>query len=308
MSIIKKFLSFSDKVFNEKGPYLKKIDKIWSEYKRLKNKPVQELNKIRDFYLPDAEIKNNGDFFIRMGVDSLFFSKEKKDREENYVMDMEFVKLDDKKSIEGTYRITDGSFSKYKKMAKEISDWRDNLSQKTHNKSDSFDLENIDFSDGLAKQELNIVVNDEFKKIFKQKKFQFEFKYDLWTSKHENERIVERIDVEFSKIEIDYNGEFYANIYSTINSEKVYFYITTDTNSSYIDLEAKKPWEIKFNDLIKVDKVKKDLNRVEKRKEEENEKYPIVLWYEAVCSSYDSTELINEVKSILELLENEVKK
>lgn len=307
MSIIKKFISFSDKVFSEKGPYSKKIDKIWSEYKILKNKPLNELKKIKDFDLPDAEIKSNGDFFIRMRIDSLFFCKGKKEGEEDYIMDMEFINLDDRKSIEGTYRITDSVFSKYKKMAKEISDWRDDISKKTHNKSDSFDLENIDFSDGLGKEELNIVVNEEFKKIFKQKKFQFEFKYNLWTSKNENKQIVERIDVEFSKIEIDYNGKFYANIYSTINHEKVYFYITTDTKSSYIDLEAKKPWEIKFNDIIKVDKVKKNLNRVEKRKEEEDQKYPIVLWYEAVCSSYDSTELINEIKSVLELLQNEDK-
>jgi nucleoside diphosphate kinase len=60
-----------------------------------------------------------------------------------------------------------------------------------------------------------------------------------------------------------------------------------------------KPWDKKLNSFIKVNRVETQKSRKEKREEMQNTKYPYIISYEVVCSSWDSTELINDVKSIL---------
>lgn len=289
-----------------------KKDKSWEKsanvileiYKKLKNKDHNFFISYPEFKLPNAEILNSGDFDISVGLDHhlLFSTKNKKYEVIN------FNEVKDFKSDEGTYEISEKEWNDWKKIAQEISDWRDDISEKTFNKSNTTTT-NLDFDElDLETQNLNYELNKEFSKRL-QKEYEFEFNYTLWTSTDSNEKVDERKKVKFNKIEIELlPTRAAAKLFTEINGEKWYFWIEEVTNSGYLDLSKIKPWDKKLNSFIKVDRIEIEKSRKEKREEIQNTKYPYIISYEVVCSSWDSTELINDIKSILGEINRMIKK
>jgi hypothetical protein len=298
------FFNFSRK--DKNTSWIKIFNLIKSEYDKLKNKKPNELISIPGYKLPDAEIIERGDFSLSLGIrNHILFRKSKEQYEVINFNEVKSLKSD---SNEGVYKIEKSDFEKYKKLAEEISNWRDEISEKNFQKTDKT-IDNLEFDElDIESQNLNFELNNIFKTKFS-KEYEFEFNYRLWTSVSSNEEVDERRKIKFNKIEIEIlSSRAVAKLFTKIDNRDWYLWIEEDTNSGYIDLSKLKPWEKELNMFIKVDKIKKEKTRKQEREESQNIEYPYIINYEIVCSSWDSTELINEIKSILEELNKSFKK
>lgn len=220
--------------------------------------------------------------------------------------DFEVIDLNSKKSE----KITQYDFNYYKEKIKEISDWLDDKSEESLNKSDSTVSSdgkiNLDFDESdLALSELNHKVKDELNIIGKE--FEFEISYHLWTSESTNELKVERVKLKIEDIKINLGGgRFYCLLLTKDpfgeNSE---IWIEKDSNSQYYDLEKNK-WPYDYNKIITMSTIKKKMTRKQEREFEKNKKFPYAFSYEITPSEWKTIELVKGITSLLESINEQI--
>jgi hypothetical protein len=283
--------------FNINSKWRKFLKKVKSDLQIFINKDYTFFIDYSEYKLPNVggnleeeeEETQTTSFFITYEDDTYFFLK----KENKFTCSYGFFKNKE------VWEISEKEFNDIKNLAIEISDWRDDLSDELSLKSKHTSLDNLKIDDKeFFLLELNDKINEQFKEHLKSK-YEFEFLYYLWESNNKNKRIIENKEIKFDRIEIDFgNGFSYAKIFTKINDEKWYFFISSDTNTSYIDLE--KGYEQK--DIINVNRVKKQT-----RKESRTFNYPHIISFDVVCYSYNTTQFINTLKEVIHMIDDKIK-
>lgn len=265
-----------------------KFDKIYNYFISIKIKPSKK------YHFFDINI-NNDYFSVSFDKIHLLFSK----RNNEYVI----IDMQDKTE----YIIDELLYNEYFKKSKEMSDFLDDKSEKEINKSSTTISDNgikLGFDEGdLAIDELNYKIQDEFDS-FLDKEYEFELKYNLWDSKNSNEEIIERKLLKITNIKINFGGSrFYAEL-ETKGILNEYCNIWLEGKKyEYTDLSV---FPVKFKNIIMMNVTKEKLTR--KNEREKEDKYPSIISYTITPSKYNTIEFINNVTSLLEELNNNIKK
>ena len=279
-----------------------KVEYVYNTYKEIKKNPP------KGYYYLDIDIKDGYDISY-----SVYGSGKKTDihlyfrlKDGKYeVIDFNEVDLDNPKNNKGHYDITKEEYDKYLPYAQEISDFLDKKSEKEYNKSGSFMDEDgdihIDKSE-LVIDELNYELEDKLFNKYIDKEYEFEIAYNLWDSPNSNKKVVERKKLKIGEIRVDYGGE---RFYMTIQTkgplgEDCSMWLEPTTKAEYSDMDTKFK---KYDEFIKMDIVKPELLR--KQKKDEVQKYPYTIWYEISPCKYDTIEFIKDMTELLSHMTNE---
>ena len=302
MRHLKQFNKFNEGFFSNifsnskesKPSWKDKFDDLYNQFKS-KNCP---------FISSDIE---DGHFGVSIGKTHLVFYK----RNGYEVVDFEECDLKPN-SNKGCYKIDEKTYDDYLKKAAEISDFLDKESEENLNKSATTigpDGEINLSEDGIIIEEINQVLRDNIFKKYIGKEFEFEMSYHLWTSGSSNEHKVDRYLLPIKDIRINIGGGrafIYIFVIDSFN-ENYNMWIEENTSIEYIDLEENK-WPYAGKKLIRMHKVKEEISRADKRKANQNQKYPYTFSYEATPCKYNSIEFIKEITELLEELNKEIRK
>ncbi len=307
MQYILEFFDFFKK--NEPAPEFKnwkdRVEFLYNKYKEIKSNPP------KGYYNLDAEVKGDNFDISYMGrvgksvINIHIFFKFKNGEYE--VTDFSEVDYNDIKSNKGHYKITKEEYDKYLPYAKEISDFLDAKSEKEYKKSGSFMDEDgdihIDKSD-IEIDELNYELEDKLFKKYIGKEYEFEIAYNLIKSKSEHDKVVERKKLKIGEIRVDYGGE---RFYMTIQTkgplgENCSIWLEPTSKAEYSDMSAKFK---RYGDFIKMDIIKPELSRKQKREKEQE--YPYVIWYEISPCKYDTIEFIKDMTELLGAMTEQIK-
>jgi hypothetical protein len=123
--------------------------------------------------------------------------------------------------------------------------------------------------------------------------------YHLWSGKHENETIIERlnfkiVDLDISSLELLVNG--YITFECKLNNMDLLMRISEKSFEEYVDLEKLAVHE--FVNCIQVAHDKSNLSRKDKRKELT---YPHFISMDICPSSYESIKFVKACKEIIKI-------
>lgn len=309
MKYLKTFELFGFGSKNKSKTWQEKFQEIYNWY--LKNKNKKDISVLD---LPHADVKDNS-LSISQGLDNhlVFYGKTSGNRNMELV-DFSEADYADPKSTKGVYPVTQDVYDEYKKKIQEISDWLDERSEKDFGKSgteisDDGELD-LDFDeDDLALEEINDKIKSELD--FIGKKYEFEMSYHLWTSGSTNKLVVERREFPINDIKIGFGGgRFYCQI-STIDpfGEKAEMWLESNSSHEYFDFDENKwPYSQHKDKIIRMSTIKKEMTRKEEREFEKNRKYPYAFAYDVTPCKWESMEMIKDITSLLEQMNDSLKK
>ena len=286
-----------------------KFQDIYNWY--LKNKDKKDISVLD---LPHADIKDNY-LSISQGLDNhlVFYGKTGGNRNMELV-DFSEADYADPKSTKGVYPVTQEVYDEYKKKIQEISDWLDERSEKEFGKSgttisDDGDLD-LDFDEvDLALEEINDKVKAELDVIGKE--YEFELSYHLWTSGSTNKLVVERKKLPIDDLKFGFGGgRFYCQLFTKDPSgEKAEIWLESDSSSEYYDFDEHKwPYSDDKDEIIRMSTIKKEMTRKEERDFEKNRKYPYAFAYDITPCKWESMELVKNITSLLQQMNDGIKK
>lgn len=292
---LKTFEMFSNE--NKSKSWQEKFNDIYNFY--LKNKDKEDISVL---YIPSVDLKEN-DFSISQTLDNhLVFYGQTGFKHNWEVVDFSEADIYDTKSTRGVYEITPEDYDKYREKVQEISDWLDDRSEREFGKSISSVSNTGDLN--LEIDESEIALLDFSEKVKSElelpKSLEFEISYRLWTSSSSNELVNERFNFVINDLKFDYGGDrLWCELFTKDPfGNDAYMWIESDTNHEYFDFENHNmPYDM--DKLIKIDLVKKEMTRKDKRENSKNNKFPYVLWYEATPCKWESIEFIKKLTSIL---------
>jgi hypothetical protein len=286
-----------------------KFQDIYNWY--LKNKDRSDIS-ILD--LPHADVKDDS-LSISQGLNNhlVFYGKIKGGNRHMELVDFSEADYADPKSTKGVYPITQEVYDVYEKKIQEISDWLDTRSENEFGKSGSIISDDgdliLDFDEtDLALEEINAKIKSELDIIGKE--YEFEMSYHLWTSKSTNELVVERKNLPIEDLKFGFGGgRFYCQLFTKdIAGEKAEIWLESDSSSEYYDFDEHK-WPYSDNDeIIRMSSIKKELTRKEERDFEKNRKYPYAFSYDITPCKWESMELVKEITSLLQQMNDSINK
>lgn len=211
--------------------------------------------------------------------------------------------------------ISEKEFNELKEFNEELSNYLDNESDKNINKSgttigssgelelgfDEFDIELDNVNDMIKKKYLKKYIG---------KSYEFEISYNEWTGPGENEFKIERCDLKIEDIrtEISMDLKSFMTIPTKFQGKKCEIYFPSGRNpTAYIDLDKNRTANMS-NYLSMDPKEKEGLTRKQIREEEKNKKYPRVTYYNLVPSKYDTIEFLKDLKELMTLIDDQLKK
>jgi hypothetical protein len=295
--------------FLSKGKtWQEKFQDIYNWY--LKNKDKKDISVLD---LPHADIDDKSLSIAQRDIHLVFYGKTGGNRNMELV---DFSKADyaDPKSTKGVYPVTQDVYDEYKKKIQEISDWLDERSEKEFGKSgttisDGGDLD-LDFDEAdLALEEINDKVKSELDIIGKE--YEFELSYHLWTSGSTNKLVVERRQLPIDGLKFGFGGSrFYCQLFTKDPfGEKAEIWLESSSSSEYYDFDEHKwPYHGDKNKIIKMSSIRKEMTRKEEREFEKNRKYPYAFSYEITPCKWESMELIKDITSLLQQMNDGLKK
>jgi len=305
MIYILEFFDFLKKNKTKKD-WRSEFDEVYKYYNSIKVKPS------KDYHFFNVGIESKDNFDVALDQIHIGFSNRNGELEVTNYKEIDWDNFRGRTGEEnepGHYKdITQSEFNEYLKKTQEMSDFLDEQSEKKFNKSgttisdDGIEL-GFDESD-TAIDEMNFHLQKEFDKYI-DKEYEFEIEYCLWSEESKNEKIVERVKLPILDIRIEFaGGRFYSEIETEgVQGEKCKLWLE-GRKYEYVDLEKGKIPE--YDEIIAMDKVKKELTRKQER--ENVTKYPYIISYKVTPSKYDSIEFINTITEILEHLNDEIKK
>lgn len=287
-----------------------KFQDIYNWY--LKNKDKKDIRAID---LPHADVKDDS-LSISQGLDNhlVFYGKIKGGNRHMELVDFSEADYADPKSTKGVYPITQEVYDEYEKKIQEISDWLDARSENELGKSGSIisddgDL-NLDFDEAdLALEEINDKIKSELDIIGKE--YEFEMSYHLWTSKSTNELIVERMQLAIDDLKFGFGGNrFYCQLFTKDPlGERADIWLESYSSSEYYDFDEHKwPYSDDKDKIIRMSTIKKEMTRKEERDFEKNRKYPYAFSYDITPCKWESMELVKEITSLLQQMNDSIKK
>lgn len=290
---LKTFEMFSNE--SKSKSWQEKFNDIYNFY--LKNKDKENISVL---YIPSVDLKEN-DFSISQTLDNhLVFYGQTGFKHNWEVVDFSEADIYDTKSTRGVYEITPEDYDKYREKVQEISDWLDD--RREFGKSISSVSNTGDLN--LEIDESEIALLDFSEKVKSElelpKSLEFEISYRLWTSSSSNELVNERFNFVINDLKFDYGGDrLWCELFTKDPfGNDAYMWIESDTSHEYFDFENHNmPYDM--DKLIKIDLVKKEMIRKDKRENSKNNKFPYVLWYEATPCKWESIEFIKKLTSIL---------
>lgn len=311
MKYLKKFELFGFKMTGKKKSWKEKFEDIYNWY--LKNKNKKDIS-ILD--LPSADVKKDEMSISKWdgsGFDNhiVFYGETTSGNCHMEVIDFSEADYSDPKSKKGVYPITKSEYDEYEKKIQEISDWLDDRSEKEFGKSGSKISDDgevfLDFDESdIALEEINDKIKKEFD--FIGKKYEFEMSYHLWTSTSTNKLIVERKELPITDIEIGFGGgRFYCQLFTLDPfGEKAEIWLESDSSSEYYDFDNNK-WPYDKENIIRMSSIKKDMNRRDKREFDRNRKYPYAFSYDITPCKWESIEMVKNITSLLEQMNDVIK-
>ena len=276
----------------------------------LKNKDKKDIS-VMD--IPHADVKEN-DFSISQRLDNHIVFYGQTGKNHNWeIVDFSEADYADPKSTKGVYKITPEIYEEYRKKVQEISDWLDERSEKSFGKSDSVisdtgDID-LDFDEAdLALDEINDKIKSELKLVGKE--YEFEMSYHLWTSNSSNKLVVERRNLKIDDLKIGFGGgRFWCQLFTKDPfGEKAEIWLESDSSHEYFDFDENKwPYSQHKDKIIRMSSIKKEMTRKEEREFEKNRKYPYAFSYDITPCKWESMELIKEITSLLEQMNESLK-
>ena len=161
-----------------------------------------------------------------------------------------------------------------------------------------------DYKNFLNEDKKSDVSLDEYITHFLNKKFKFQYCEIVWKSGGGNYKEIDTADFVFKSANIeprvDWKSDKVVGVYLIINlidrygDELQVYFDTTSPTTNKVDLEYAKPWETNYETIL----VGNHRNRKDKTKGDRVQLVPV---------EYKTTEMLEELKSILEELNDQIK-
>lgn len=210
--------------------------------------------------------------------------------------------------------ITKSEFDKYRSTIEVIEEFLDNKEEEVEDsKKSSIDKDgNLNIkSDKL--DEVNYHVSNELKKHLN-KSFTFDTKYVKWTASDKNIREIEELSFKVTDFNVDTKYsledssyiEFYGKIIVTcpIDNKSYYIWIDQDFKNEWVDL-SKQP---KYSSILRLVSEEPLPRRKIMKFFNKKENYPNYMFTALTPSKYNSIEMINDLKDILQVINDQIKK